>query len=92
MTHSPEDNALPESLDALESLEKIDENADKLGISMVKINDLELVDEYGLNELPALVYYRHAAPVVFEGADIAGNEEAVLQWLVQNRGVQWERK
>ena len=33
---------------------------------MVKINDLELVDEYGLTELPSLVYYRHSAPILFE--------------------------
>ena len=61
------DNAQSESLDALEGLEEIDEKADKLGIAMVKINDLELVDEYNLQGMPSLVYYRHAAPILFEG-------------------------
>ncbi len=52
---------------ALENLEKIDEKADRLGIAFVKVNDLELVDEYGLKEMPSIVYYRHAAPILYEG-------------------------
>ena len=52
---------------AIAELEKIDRKADKLGISFVKIADLELVDEYGLTGIPSLVYYRHQAPIVFEG-------------------------
>ena len=70
-------------MEALEQLEKIDQNADKLGIAFVKINDLELVDEYGLNGIPSLVYYRHSAPILYEG-DLE-KEDEVLQWLVQNR-------
>ena len=61
------DDAQPESTAAIAELEKIDRKADKLGISFVKIADLELVDEYGLTGLPSLVYYRHQAPIVFEG-------------------------
>ena len=52
---------------ALEHLENIDDNADKLSISLVKINDLELVEENGLSSLPSLVYYRNQAPIVYEG-------------------------
>jgi len=76
-------DAQPESTLAIAELEKIDRKADKLGISFVKIADLELVDEYGLTGIPSLVYYRHQAPIVFEG-DLK-NEEDVLQWLVKNR-------
>ena len=79
----PDSGGQEESTSALAALEKIDSNADKLGIAMVKINDLELVSEYGLSELPSLVYYRHSAPLVFDGE--LSQEEAVLQWLVQNR-------
>jgi hypothetical protein len=68
---------------AISNLENIDQNADKLNISFVKIADLELVDEYGLTGIPSLVYYRHAAPIVFEG-DLT-TEEDVLQWLVEKR-------
>ena len=62
-----EDDAQPESTLAIAELEKIDRKADKLGISFVKIADLELVDEYGLTGIPSLVYYRHQAPIMFEG-------------------------
>lgn len=48
-------------------LENIDSKADKMGIAFVKINDLELVDEYGLPGLPSLVYYRRQAPILYEG-------------------------
>ena len=49
----------------------------------MKIADLELVDEYGLTGIPSLVYYRHQAPIVYEG-DLT-DEDNVLQWLIQNR-------
>ena len=62
-----EDDGQPESTQAIAELEKIDRKADKLGISFVKIADLELVDEYGLTGIPSLVYYRHQAPIMFEG-------------------------
>ena len=77
------DNALDESTSALQHLENIDDKADRLGIAFVKVNDLELVDEYGLTGIPSLVYYRHGAPILYEG-DI-NDEEAVLEWLVHNR-------
>ena len=48
-------------------LENIDGQADKVGIAMVKINDLELVAEFGLGKLPQLVYYRHTTPIVYDG-------------------------
>jgi len=67
----------------LKGLSKLSEFADKLNIKRVKINDLELVTEYSLGELPALVYYRHTLPILFEG-DLE-SEEDILEWLVQNR-------
>ena len=75
----PIDNALAESTDALDGLERIDEKADKLGIAMVKINDLELVDEYGLQGIPSLVYYRHAAPILFEGREQGSQRIEVMK-------------
>ena len=78
----------------------MDDYCDKLDIGLVKINDLELVTEYNLGELPALVYYRHAIPVLYEGGqsltvhctipaycppgDLTA-EEDILEWLIQNR-------
>jgi hypothetical protein len=51
----------------LAELENIDTQADKMNIAFVKICDLELVDEFGLNRLPAIVYYRQTIPIPYEG-------------------------
>ena len=39
--------------------------------------------EYNLGELPALVYYRHTIPILYEGQLEA--EDDLLEWLIQNR-------
>jgi hypothetical protein len=63
----PTDNHQPESAAVLAELENIDTQADKMNIAFVKICDLELVDEFGLNRLPAIVYYRQTIPIPYEG-------------------------
>ncbi|XP_017069164.1 uncharacterized protein LOC108106536 isoform X2 [Drosophila eugracilis] len=68
---------------ALQELENIDDEADQLGIGFVKIHDEALADEYNLGNLPALVYYRHQTPIIYEGE--LQREEDVLEWLVQNK-------
>ncbi|XP_037956559.1 uncharacterized protein LOC119686146 isoform X3 [Teleopsis dalmanni] len=68
---------------ALQELENIDDEADQLGIGFVKIHDEALADEYNLGNLPALVYYRHQTPIIYEGE--LSREEDVLEWLVQNK-------
>lgn len=60
---------------ALQELENVDDDADQLGIAMVKINDPDLADEYSLGSLPSLVYYRKRIPVVFDG-------ECKVLWVV----------
>nr|XP_008201423.1 PREDICTED: uncharacterized protein LOC663955 isoform X2 [Tribolium castaneum] len=64
-------------------LENIDDEADQLGIGFVKINDENLAEEYNLGPLPALVYYRHQIPIIYEGE--LTKEEDVLEWLVQHK-------
>lgn len=55
---------------ALQELENIDDEADQLDIGFVKIHDEALADEYNLGPLPALVYYRHQIPILYEGCEI----------------------
>jgi len=71
------------SSEILEGLEKVEDYCEKLDIALVKINDLELVTEYNLGELPALVYYRHTIPILYEG--VLEAEDDILEWLIQNR-------
>jgi len=77
------DTGNKQSSDVLNNLEKVDDYCEKLEISLVKINDLELVTEYNLGELPALVYYRHSIPILYEGELTADDD--ILEWLIQNR-------
>jgi len=77
------DTSNKESSSVLEGLEKVADYCDKLDIALVKINDLELVTEYNLGELPALVYYRNTIPILYEGPLEA--EDDLLEWLIQNR-------
>jgi hypothetical protein len=51
----------------LEELENIDDEADMFGIDFVKINDAEAAKEYGIVNLPALVYFRKKLPLVYDG-------------------------
>ncbi|XP_012276468.1 uncharacterized protein LOC105697598 isoform X2 [Orussus abietinus] len=68
---------------ALQELENIDDEADQLGIGFVKIADEALAEEYNLGPLPALVYYRHQIPIIYEHE--LSKEEDVLEWLVANK-------
>ena len=61
------DNQQQHSRDVLQELENVDGKADNVGIAFVKINDLELVDEYNLATIPALVYFRSTTPILFQG-------------------------
>ena len=63
------DNQQQLSKDVLQELENVDGKADSVGIAFVKINDLELVDEYNLATIPSLVYFRSTTPILFQGID-----------------------
>lgn len=66
---------------ALEELEKIDDDCDKHGIQFVKIDDHEAVEEFGIEELPSVVYFEKGIPNIYDG-DLE-QEEDFLEWLVE---------
>ena len=49
----------------LEELERIDEKLDKQDLTLVKISDDGAIDSYGLEALPALVYFENGVPEVY---------------------------
>ncbi len=63
----------------LEGLETIDEKLDRLNISLVKIDDDGAKDQFGITELPALVYIQSGIPNVF-GGDLF-KPKGVLGWV-----------
>lgn len=65
----------------LEELEKIDDDCDKHGIQFVKIDETSAAREYGIDHIPAIVYFENQVPNVFDG-DLQ-NEDEILRWLVE---------
>lgn len=64
----------------LEELEKIDDDCDKHGIQFVKIDDDRTSLGYGIESVPAIVYFEKQVPNIYSG-DLL-NEEDILHWLV----------
>ncbi|XP_066956725.1 uncharacterized protein [Macrobrachium rosenbergii] len=81
----PEETNVPDSscdicMQVLDELENIDDDTDRIGVKFVKTQDTKVAERYGVTSLPALLYFEHQVPTVFEGDLLA--EEDVLQWLV----------
>lgn len=75
-----DDNDDEDSLKVLNELEKIDDDCDRHGIQFVKIEDPLAASSFGLNSVPAVVYFEKQIPNIYDG-DIE-NEDALLQWLI----------
>lgn len=74
-----DDNNDDKSQKVLEELENIDDECDGLGITFVKIDNIDEAKEYGIDSVPALLYFEKGIPTVYEGR--LEDEESVLKWL-----------
>ncbi|XP_045493782.1 uncharacterized protein LOC123692971 isoform X2 [Colias croceus] len=74
------DHGDEESMTVLEELEKIDDDCDRHGIQFVKIDDKKAAREFGIDDVPSIVYFEKQIPNVYDG-DLE-NEEEMLEWLV----------
>ena len=94
-----EDNCI-ECDEVVSGLEKIDDETDALDITFVKVNDARYAKKYGVNKLPALVYFRRKFPSIYRGLNYASilsitnnilfseslfDEDKILEWLTSNR-------
>lgn len=52
-----DDNNDQRSQDVLAELENIDDECDSLGITFVKIDNVDEAKEYGIEEVPSLLYF-----------------------------------
>ncbi|XP_076258659.1 hulk isoform X2 [Rhynchophorus ferrugineus] len=67
----------------LNELENIDDDLEREGIVIVRIdNDAEAKD-FGIDHLPTLIYFEDKIPSVYEG-DLM-NEDEVLAWLIEQK-------
>lgn len=62
-----DDNNDKKSQKALNELENIDDECDTLGIVFVKIDDDEESKLYGIEEVPALLYFENGVPTLYNG-------------------------
>uniref|UniRef100_A0A034VUR2 Protein disulfide-isomerase A5 n=1 Tax=Bactrocera dorsalis TaxID=27457 RepID=A0A034VUR2_BACDO len=74
------DHGNDDSMTVLEELEQIDDDCDKHGIQFVKIDDPKAAAEYGIDTIPAIVYFEKQIPNIYDGDLMA--EEQILHWLV----------
>ena len=58
--------------EVLTELETIDDEADNLDITFVKIRDTRYAKKYGINKLPAMVYFRRRFPSIYRGQNSVG--------------------
>ena len=54
------------SNDALTELENIDDEADIFEIRFVRIQDDKLAEDFSLEAIPSLVYFRDGIPIVYQ--------------------------
>lgn len=74
-----DDNNDDQSQKVLEELENIDDECDALGINFVKIDNIDEAKEYGIDNVPSLIYFEKGIPAVYDGR--LEDEESVLKWL-----------
>ncbi|KAK3864392.1 hypothetical protein Pcinc_029924 [Petrolisthes cinctipes] len=72
-----------EDHEVLSELENIDDDCEQAGVPFVKIYDAAEAKEYGIDDLPTLVYFENRIPSIYEG-DLS-NEHEVLAWLLQQK-------
>ena len=62
-----DDHGDEDSMQVLHELEKIDDDCDKHGIQFVKIDDDKAAKEFGIDSVPAIVYFEKQLPNVYDG-------------------------
>ncbi|XP_058832625.1 uncharacterized protein LOC131690704 isoform X4 [Topomyia yanbarensis] len=69
-----------ESEKVLQELENIDDDCAKHGIQFVRIDDAKVSKEYGIDDIPAIVYFEKEIPNVYD--DDLSDEDEILKWLL----------
>lgn len=61
----------PSAQKAISELENIDDESDKAGIPLVRTDSKTIADAYGIEDLPALVYFEGGVPNIYPGNRIS---------------------
>ena len=57
----------------LVELERIDDECDQKGITFVKIDNADEAKEYGIEDLPTIIYFEDGVPTLYEGKYFASS-------------------
>ena len=71
--------ALTDDEEFLTIMETLDDDMDKISVAMVKVSDESKALEFGLDKLPALLYFKNGVPGLYDGSLHSG--EKILDWL-----------
>lgn len=83
MYYFPDDREDKQDIRILNELENIDDELEKEGIVIVRMDNENEAKEYGIDHLPTLVYFEENIPAIYEG-DLM-NEDEVLEWLIEQK-------
>ena len=53
--------------EALLQLETIDDDAEAVGVRVIMTDDKDFVEEYGITEFPAVIYFENEDPSIYDG-------------------------
>ena len=53
--------------EALAQLESIDDDAEAVGVRVIKTDDEEVAEEYGITKFPAVIYFENEDPSIYDG-------------------------
>lgn len=73
-------------MQVLNELEKIDDDCDRHGIQFVKIDDEKAAKDFGINSLPAIVYFEKQIPNLYDGGQVGGT---IGETDMNNRKENW---
>lgn len=78
-----DDKDQKKSQKVLAELENIDDECDQNDIAFVKIDDDNEAKEWGIDEIPSIVFFERGIPHIYEG-DLM-KEDELLGWLVHQK-------
>ena len=68
--------------DIIDALEQIDDILDKENVSLVRIDEENAAEPYGIMDLPALVFFQSGIPNFYEGDDLM-NVSDLEKWVTE---------
>ena len=66
----------------IEDIDTVDDEAEKMEIFMVKVDDPAIARNYGIFALPAVIHYENGIPNIYEGVS---SHKAILNWLEEQK-------